>query len=87
MVAVSQRTCLPGGTSDRVATAWWPYRSLFPHAALRLPHTTALLGRILVLPTGTSVELEDIDRICDIVEAALTQAESVREALAAHKEE
>ena len=44
-----------------------PYRSLQPHAGLLLPETERVASRVIVLPTGQTVELETIARICEIV--------------------
>jgi len=44
-----------------------PYRSFFPHARLLLPETERLAARIIVLPTGTAVDEEKIQRICRII--------------------
>ncbi|MGH3855308.1 MAG: dTDP-4-dehydro-6-deoxyglucose aminotransferase [Pseudonocardiaceae bacterium] len=41
-----------------------PYRSQRP---LHLPHTEWLASRVLALPTGTTVSLEDIRRVCNII--------------------
>lgn len=58
-----------------------PYCSFFPHARLLLPHTEALADRVLVLPTGTSVQAGDIGAIGGILDAALAQAPAVRNRL------
>jgi dTDP-4-amino-4,6-dideoxygalactose transaminase len=47
-----------------------PYRSYFPNAGLVLPNTEWLAGRVLTLPTGTSVTLQDIRTICGIIKFA-----------------
>ena len=44
-----------------------PYRSLFPHAGLLLPHTQEVAERVLLLPTGTSVTRPDIEAVCEIL--------------------
>lgn len=44
-----------------------PYRSYFPHFSLLLPHTEELTKRVLSLPNGTSVSVEDIRKICHIL--------------------
>ncbi len=44
-----------------------PYRSYFPHAGLLLPETERLGNRVLILPTGTALELDDIRKICQII--------------------
>lgn len=63
-----------------------PYRSFFPHAGLLLPQTEVLSQRVFLLPSGTSVGVEEIDAICQIIRAALAQKERVRACLAASKE-
>ncbi|MDB9304549.1 DegT/DnrJ/EryC1/StrS family aminotransferase [Nodularia spumigena CS-591/12] len=44
-----------------------PYKDLFPNANLLLKNTELVADRVIVLPTGLSIELEDIDMICDII--------------------
>jgi dTDP-4-amino-4,6-dideoxygalactose transaminase len=58
-----------------------PYRSYFPHAGLLLPQTERLTQRVMVLPTGTAVDEPMIDKICDVVRAAIERHAEVREAL------
>jgi dTDP-4-amino-4,6-dideoxyglucose len=48
-----------------------PYRD---RAAVSLPHTDALAARVLALPTGPSVSLEDVRRICDLIRFAVAHA-------------
>lgn len=48
-----------------------PYRSYFPHAGLLLPETEKLTQRVLVLPTGTSVSKQHIQKICSIVKSSI----------------
>ena len=59
-----------------------PYRSYFPHAHLLLPRTEQVCRQVIVLPTGTSVSVEDIARICGVINTALTHAAAVRKRLA-----
>ena len=59
-----------------------PYRSYFPHAALVLPETEKLSKRVVVLPTGSSVNEQMIAQICQIVRTALSNATAVRKQLA-----
>jgi dTDP-4-amino-4,6-dideoxygalactose transaminase len=54
-----------------------PYRSYFPHAALVLPETESLCRRVMVLPNGTSVDEQVVEKICGIVQRAVTSAEAV----------
>jgi dTDP-4-amino-4,6-dideoxygalactose transaminase len=55
-----------------------PYRSKFPHAGLLLPETERLTQRVMSLPTGTTVELEDIHRIGQIIQFSVEHSEEVR---------
>ena len=54
-----------------------PYRSFFPHAHLLLPETERLSKRVLSLPTGTSVSLDDIEIVCRIVRLAVAQGAAI----------
>lgn len=58
-----------------------PYRSLDPFVAHRLPCTERILRRILVLPTGTAVKVEDIERIGGIFVQAVAEASRLRHQL------
>ena len=60
-----------------------PYRSFFPHARLLLPETEKLVKRVLVLPTGTAVAIEEIKAICQIIRLAILQSEEVGRRLGA----
>jgi dTDP-4-amino-4,6-dideoxygalactose transaminase len=55
-----------------------PYRSYFPNASLLLPETEKTAGRVLVLPTGTTVGEQEIEIICDILRMAIANAEFIR---------
>lgn len=59
-----------------------PYRSYFPNAGLLLPQTEALAERILVLPTGTALDEHQIDIICEILSAAVSNADEVHQSIA-----
>ena len=52
-----------------------PYRSQVPH--FQLPETERLAGRVLQLPTGTAVSLEDIGTICSLIRQAVAAPVSV----------
>jgi dTDP-4-amino-4,6-dideoxygalactose transaminase len=54
-----------------------PYRSYFPHAGLLLTETERLANRVLCLPTGTAVDHEQIDAVCDIIRFCLENAEAI----------
>jgi dTDP-4-amino-4,6-dideoxygalactose transaminase len=58
-----------------------PYRSLYPHAGLRLPHTEALTKSVLALPTGTSIDPDTIGSICHLVRLAVTNHREISERL------
>ncbi|VXD11315.1 DegT/DnrJ/EryC1/StrS aminotransferase [Planktothrix serta PCC 8927] len=58
-----------------------PYRSYFPHAGLLLPETEKLAQRIIVLPTGTGVSLEDIKKICNIIRLSVANGQAIKEGL------
>lgn len=44
-----------------------PYRSYFPNAGLLLPNTETLLSKVLTLPTGTSVSVEQVEKITALI--------------------
>ena len=51
-----------------------PYQTLFPDAATHLPHTEAVAGRVLVLPSGTSISEREIELIAAIIRSAAAHA-------------
>jgi len=54
-----------------------PYRSYYPHAGLLLPETEKLVEWVLSLPTGTSVSVGDIQRICEIIRFAVAHGPEI----------
>lgn len=48
-----------------------PYASTMPNVAGRLPVTERLARRVLVLPTGTAVSVEQVEVICGILRLAV----------------
>jgi dTDP-4-amino-4,6-dideoxygalactose transaminase len=44
-----------------------PYRDLQPHAGLVLPHTETVAARVIVMPTGTMMNSEDLHKVCEVV--------------------
>lgn len=44
-----------------------PYKSIYPEFEGNLPGTDSVSQEVLCLPTGTSVEPDDIQHICDII--------------------
>lgn len=47
-----------------------PYRSLQPNAGLLLLETERTAARVIVLPTGQTVEEETVSRVCEIIRKA-----------------
>lgn len=58
-----------------------PYRSLQPDASLLLPETERLAARVLLLPTGQTVNDTIVKTICTIIRTALARSENVRASL------
>jgi dTDP-4-amino-4,6-dideoxygalactose transaminase len=58
-----------------------PYRSYFPQAGLLLPETERLADRVLVLPTGTALNPEDIRKLCGIIRTVVSNGAQVTELL------
>jgi dTDP-4-amino-4,6-dideoxygalactose transaminase len=58
-----------------------PYRTSDPDAGARLPETERLVERVLVLPTGTAVDEEDIAGVCGILRNLVRSAPTIRERL------
>ena len=46
-----------------------PYRQLFPHAELLLPHTTSASNKVIVLPNGIALSQNDIETIARLLQA------------------
>jgi len=59
-----------------------PYRSFYPNAGFLLPETEGLVKRVLCLPSGTGVELNDVEAICAIIRLAVTHSADIMSALA-----
>jgi dTDP-4-amino-4,6-dideoxygalactose transaminase len=58
-----------------------PYRSLFPNAGAALPETEKLTKRVMVLPTGTAVNTDDIVKLCGILENVVRNGSEIRSTL------
>jgi dTDP-4-amino-4,6-dideoxygalactose transaminase len=56
-----------------------PYRSLFPWVAGMLPQTEQLASRVLSLPTGTTIGIEDIRKICQVIRLVVTHGREILE--------
>ncbi len=59
-----------------------PYRSFFPHARLLVPQTARLAERVLTLPTGASVGVDDIGVVAGILRRAIAASDQVHRCLA-----
>lgn len=44
-----------------------PYRELYPHAALLLPNTQKVADRVLVLPTGTTLDGQMVQKVASVI--------------------
>lgn len=58
-----------------------PYRSYFPNAGLLLLETEKLVKRVLILPTATAVDPDDISKICNIIRLVVAHGREVQERL------
>lgn len=58
-----------------------PYRSYFPHAGLMLPKTEELTDRIICLPTGSSINIAEIDIICQTLRFIIDNGSTISEHL------
>ncbi len=63
-----------------------PYRNLYPDAGSVLPETDRLTRSVLCLPTGTSLDSNDVGAICRIIRLAVTHAHEVRPLVAAQQQ-
>ena len=58
-----------------------PYRSYFPHAHLLLPQTEGLVKRVLSLPTGSGVSIQDITEICQIIRFTMQHSQELKQSV------
>lgn len=49
-----------------------PYRSFYPHAGLVLPNTNRVSAGVVVLPTGSAIDVDDVRAISSVVRTLLT---------------
>jgi dTDP-4-amino-4,6-dideoxygalactose transaminase len=54
-----------------------PYKSYFPHAKLLLSETEKLADKVVLLPTGTSVNENTIQMISQIIRIAIREAKNI----------
>lgn len=52
-----------------------PYRDLYPHAGLLLPVTEQVADRVVVLPTGTTVDADMVQAVAKIIRVLVESAE------------
>jgi dTDP-4-amino-4,6-dideoxygalactose transaminase len=55
------------------------YRPYYPHAGLLLPQTERLAQRVMVLPTGTAVDTDQVRRICELLRWAVEHGQEIRQ--------
>lgn len=48
-----------------------PYRDLYPHAGLLLPNTQQVADRVVVLPTGTTMDSEMVNTVATVIRVLL----------------
>jgi dTDP-4-amino-4,6-dideoxygalactose transaminase len=58
-----------------------PYVSRLPTRAGALPQTERVAQRVLSLPNGTAVGLDEVTAVCDVVRVAVANAPLVRKRL------
>jgi dTDP-4-amino-4,6-dideoxygalactose transaminase len=58
-----------------------PYRSLVPPESWPLPVTERVASRVLSLPTGASVALDDVQKVCSLIQFAAEHAPDIQERL------
>jgi len=56
-----------------------PYRSYFPNAGLLLPETEKLTRKVVQLPTGTAIGMEETDQICRLIRFVFANGAEIRE--------
>ena len=54
-----------------------PYKALFPHAGLLLPNTERLAARVIMLPTGSAVQAQQVEAICELLKYAVRHADDI----------
>lgn len=61
-----------------------PYRSNFPNVGIQLPETEKLSARVLSLPTGTSIDQDDICVIGQIIRLAIHNGAEMNSMMKSH---
>ncbi len=60
-----------------------PYRSYFPNAGMLLENTERLLDRVLTLPTGTAISVDEVNKIASLITRVIESGRAVRSRLRA----
>ncbi len=55
-----------------------PYKTIYPNVGERLPVTEDIASRVLVLPTGTAVKRNDIEKICAVIRTVADNVDGIR---------
>ena len=55
-----------------------PYKTLDPFAGKKLPETEKLTKKVLILPTGTSINKTDIQCICKLIKFVIANADEIK---------
>lgn len=58
-----------------------PYLSYFPNAGMLLENTERLLDRVLTLPTGTAISIDQVNKITSLITRAIESGRAVRSRL------
>lgn len=62
-----------------------PYKSYFPNAGMLLPNTEEISSRVITLPTGSGVSIEDIEKICSLIRFVAEQGSEVSACINANR--
>ncbi len=54
-----------------------PYREKYPHVGALLPQTEALCARVMLLPTGTAMNAEDVSAVAGLLRFCVQQAQAI----------
>ena len=54
-----------------------PYRSYYPNSGLLLPKTEKVTDRVISLPTGTAINNDQIEKICQIIEFVIQHSRQI----------
>jgi dTDP-4-amino-4,6-dideoxygalactose transaminase len=54
-----------------------PYKTLYSVSDNKLPLTTEICRKVLVLPTGTAISESDIEKICGLISFVATQSDKI----------